>query len=146
MHFGSETYAEYAARLGIGAADANDDGDRWDNGIEHLFGMDATTPDAPPVQIVGDTQFSSGAYLNTFGASLDSGLDYRVVSYRVPKDLQGSTVTVGATQNLSDFADGSAQATQFLTTDEGDYELRFYYITPDRGTAPRLFWRLEVTP
>jgi len=150
---GPETYAEYAVRVGlpVGLDGPGDDadGDSWDNAIEWLYGMDPLVPGNPSALIHSSNGVLQGSYLNTVdpGLGLDPAKRYRVVQYRLPKNTLGAQVEVVATRNPVDFHDGSAQVHEYGTpVDEGDYLLQWYYVTPDVGTAPELFWRMEVTP
>ena len=54
---------------------------------------------------------------------------------------------IRATQNLPNFTDGSAQAIEYgAPVDDGDYELRSYYILPAIPDTIEIYWRMEVTP
>ncbi|MDQ8209517.1 immunoglobulin domain-containing protein [Coraliomargarita sp. SDUM461003] len=124
--------------------DDDADGDGWANLVEFLFGTAPDDASAAPAPLpTGSVQ--SGSSLNSsYGLSLDTAKSYRVVEVEIPVDLQGLSVTLEASQDLS--FSGDASATEVGTpTNNGSTEIRRYVITPAIDDAAKMFWRLKVS-
>ncbi|MBT63012.1 MAG: hypothetical protein CML13_07350 [Puniceicoccaceae bacterium] len=142
----SDPFDAFVAALPMDQQGEDDDadGDGWGNLVEFLFG---TAPDdataAPAPLSIGSTL--TGSSLNSsYGLSLDTAKSYRVVEVEIPVDLQGLSVTLEASQDLS--FSGDASATEVGTpTANGSTEIRRYVITPAIEDAAKMFWRLKVT-
>lgn len=142
----ADPYAAFVAALPPGEQGANDDpdADGVENLIEFIYHTNpANASSRPPSIPLGSV--NSGAALNaTYGLSLDIAKTYRVVEVELPKNLQGATATLEATQDLT--YSGDATTTEIGNrTDNGSTEIRRYLISPAIEDANALFWRLSVT-
>lgn len=138
----------YSLPAGRDGFDDNGDGDQWNNGIEFLYRTDPSLSDGPGVLINPGNATDKGTSINALapGAGLDPSKDYQVVTFRIPKDQRGLSVGIEASLDLNAMSNGSAQATEFgNAVDDGDYELRRYYLTPAASDHSNMWWRLKVT-
>ncbi|WPJ98102.1 immunoglobulin domain-containing protein [Coraliomargarita algicola] len=142
----SDPFETFVASLPANQQGEDDDadGDGWANLVEFLFGTAPDDASAAPAPLpTGSVQ--SGSSLNSsYGLSLDAAKSYRVVEVEIPVDLQGLSVTLEASQDLS--FSGDASATEIGTPiNNGSTEIRRYVITPAIDDAAKMFWRLKVS-
>jgi hypothetical protein len=80
------------------------------------------------------------------GADVEDRKTYQTVTFRIPKDLKGFVAAPQAAGEQLNFEDSSAEIHPLVSPQEdGNYELRTYYLTPAIEDISKLFWRLRIT-
>jgi hypothetical protein len=125
--------------------DGDDDG--FANVFDFLFGGSPTAADSlgpfikPAEAILTAAQITAADPL----VQLEAGKTYQTVTFRIPKTLHGFTAAPQAAGPQLDFTDGSAEIHRYgPAVDDGDYELRTYYLLPAKDDTPAMFWRLMI--
>jgi uncharacterized delta-60 repeat protein len=116
------------------------DGDGIPNVIEFIYNSN-------PVKsrfILSDTATNLANGGQIPGASLDPAKQYYLLNLRTPKDTKGYTLVPEGSSDLVKF-DKVQLIPYGEPVEDGDFLSQSYYFLPDRGTVPRVFWRLRAT-
>ncbi|WP_200273681.1 hypothetical protein [Luteolibacter pohnpeiensis] len=142
-------YISWSEALPAGLRDPADDadGDGILNGFEFLYQTDPLVKeDASVVRPVVEGEMSGKELMGDISVlGLEEDKTYKILTYRLPKDTRGMTLSIEASTRL-EFGDDTAEAHSFgAVEDDGDFEIQKYYLTPSIDEAPKLFWRLSTT-
>jgi uncharacterized delta-60 repeat protein len=118
------------------------DGNGVPNLVEYLYQTNPANAAEMPQPFTGSTVMTGAAIV----PELDQEKSYRVIQVELPKNLRGLTVEIQVSTGLDTFGTGPGTATEFgVPVDQGDTEIRSYYLTPAQEDAETLFWRMAVS-
>ncbi|RYD31274.1 MAG: hypothetical protein EOP87_15060 [Verrucomicrobiaceae bacterium] len=127
--------------------DDDADADGFANVFDFLYGGSPTAPDmlGPFIKPAEEIRTAAQILSTDAAAEVETGKTYQTVTFRIPKNLQGFTAVPQAAGNQLDFDDGSAEIHPLgPAVDDGDSELRTYYMISAREDINAMFWRLKI--
>ncbi|MBK1882524.1 hypothetical protein JIN85_08860 [Luteolibacter pohnpeiensis] len=142
----NDAYDDFVSGLPTDQRGENDDpdGDGYSNLIEFAFNTDPENSAEKPAPLSTGVVMTGAALNETYSLSLDPAKSYRLVEVEVPTDLQGMSLKLEVSQDLT-FSDGLMATEVGTPTGDGTSQTRRFVLTPATDDASRLFWRLSVS-
>ncbi len=145
----ADPFDAFTGGLPDGQRGPNDDpdADGFSNLIEFVYRLDPAVSDAGFSMERPSPAAMTGSALNAAypGSTFEAGETYELFKVLEPKDLRGSTLTVQATTNLTNY-DGTLTVISLASTSfNADYnEVTYAYSLPV-SIAPLAFHRIQIT-
>jgi len=115
------------------------DGDGLPNVIEFIYNSNPVKPES--ILDGTTTNLVKGGQIP--GAGLDPAKQYYLLNLKTPKDTMGYTLVPEGSSDLIKFDEVQLIPYGEPVKDEGFVSQRYYFL-PDRGSSPKMFWRLKA--